>query len=100
MKNQGLRSGWYLYGRCGLVDSDETASIAGTMVDRLPARPRNRPHRRPNREENPLHRAAEGKVPGADHAAVTKGLDPTVPMKDSGVEWIGEVPAHWEVGAC
>lgn len=28
--------------------------------------------------------------------AVTKGLDPTVPMKDSGVEWIGEVPAHWE----
>lgn len=29
--------------------------------------------------------------------AVTKGLDPDVPMKDSGVEWLGEVPAHWEV---
>ncbi|SNS72399.1 restriction endonuclease subunit S [Pseudomonas segetis] len=29
--------------------------------------------------------------------AVTKGLDPTVPMKDSGVEWLGEVPAHWVV---
>ena len=29
--------------------------------------------------------------------AVTKGLDPTVPMKDSSVEWLGEVPAHWEV---
>nr|WP_322940327.1 restriction endonuclease subunit S [Pseudomonas sp. s4] len=28
--------------------------------------------------------------------AVTKGLGPTVPMKDSGVEWLGEVPAHWE----
>jgi len=28
---------------------------------------------------------------------VTKGLDPTVPMKDSGVEWLGEVPAHWDV---
>lgn len=28
--------------------------------------------------------------------AVTKGLDPGVPMKDSGVEWLGEVPAHWE----
>ena len=27
--------------------------------------------------------------------AVTKGLDPTVPMKDSGVEWLGEIPAHW-----
>jgi type I restriction enzyme, S subunit len=29
--------------------------------------------------------------------AVTKGLNPKVPMKDSGVEWLGEVPAHWEV---
>jgi type I restriction enzyme S subunit len=29
--------------------------------------------------------------------AVTKGLDPTVPMKDSGVEWLGESPAHWAV---
>lgn len=29
--------------------------------------------------------------------AVTKGLDPTVPMKDSGVEWIGEIPEGWEV---
>ena len=27
---------------------------------------------------------------------VTKGLDPTVPMKDSGVEWIGEIPAVWD----
>lgn len=29
--------------------------------------------------------------------AVTKGLDPNVPMKDSGVEWLGEVPAHWGI---
>lgn len=28
---------------------------------------------------------------------VTTGLDPTVSMKDSGVEWIGEIPAHWEI---
>ena len=27
--------------------------------------------------------------------AVTKGLDPNAPMKDSGVEWLGEVPEHW-----
>jgi len=27
--------------------------------------------------------------------AVTKGLDPHVPMKDSGIEWLGELPAHW-----
>lgn len=31
------------------------------------------------------------------YEAVTKGLDPTVPMKDSGVEWIGEIPAEWSV---
>jgi len=29
--------------------------------------------------------------------AVTKGLDKTVKMKDSGIEWIGEIPEHWEV---
>ena len=29
--------------------------------------------------------------------AVTRGLDPNVPMKDSGVEWLGKIPAHWEV---
>lgn len=29
--------------------------------------------------------------------AVTQGLDPNVPMKDSGVEWIGQIPEHWEV---
>ena len=29
--------------------------------------------------------------------AVTKGLNPNAPMKDSGVEWLGEVPAHWNV---
>jgi type I restriction enzyme S subunit len=29
--------------------------------------------------------------------AVTKGLDPNEPMKDSGVEWIGEIPEHWMV---
>ncbi len=29
--------------------------------------------------------------------AVTRGLNPIVPMKDSGVEWLGKIPAHWEV---
>lgn len=31
------------------------------------------------------------------HRAVTRGLDPDVPLRPSGVEWLGEVPAHWEV---
>lgn len=29
--------------------------------------------------------------------AVTKGLDPSVPMKDSGIDWLGKVPMHWNV---
>lgn len=29
--------------------------------------------------------------------AVTKGLNPNAPMRDSGVEWLGEVPEHWEI---
>ncbi len=31
------------------------------------------------------------------HRAVTRGLNPNAPMKDSGIEWIGEIPEHWEV---
>jgi type I restriction enzyme S subunit len=31
------------------------------------------------------------------HRAVTRGLDPTVPLKDSGILWLGEIPEHWEV---
>ena len=31
------------------------------------------------------------------HNAVTRGLDPDVPLKDSGVEWLGEVPEHWSI---
>jgi type I restriction enzyme, S subunit len=29
--------------------------------------------------------------------AVTRGLDPTVPLKDSGIPWLGEIPDHWQV---
>ena len=31
------------------------------------------------------------------HHAVTRGLDPDVPLKPSGIPWLGEIPAHWEV---
>ena len=31
------------------------------------------------------------------HRAVTRGLDPDVPFKPSGIEWLGDVPAHWEI---
>ena len=29
--------------------------------------------------------------------AVTRGLNPNVPMRDSGIDWIGEIPEHWDV---
>jgi type I restriction enzyme S subunit len=31
------------------------------------------------------------------HRAVTRGLNPSVPLKDSGIPWLGEIPVHWEV---
>lgn len=31
------------------------------------------------------------------HRAVTRGLDPNVPLKSSGIPWLGEIPVHWEV---
>ena len=33
------------------------------------------------------------------HRAVTRGLDPNVPLKPSGIDWLGDIPAHWEVTA-
>jgi len=31
------------------------------------------------------------------HRAVTRGLDPSVPLKPSGIEWLGDIPQHWEI---
>lgn len=31
------------------------------------------------------------------HRAITRGFDPSVPLKPSGIEWLGEIPAHWKV---
>jgi type I restriction enzyme S subunit len=32
------------------------------------------------------------------HRAVTRGLDPSVPLKPSGIPWLGDIPQHWETG--
>lgn len=47
-------------------------------------------------QEKLLALLAEKRQATISHA-VTRGLDPNVPMKDSGIPWLGEVPAHWEV---
>ena len=40
-----------------------------------------------------LHEARQAII----HRTVTRGLDPDVPLKPSGVDWLGDIPAHWEV---
>ncbi len=47
-------------------------------------------------QEKLIRLLAEKRQATLSHA-VTRGLDPAAPMKDSGVAWLGEVPAHWEV---
>jgi len=49
------------------------------------------------REQERLIELLQEKRQAVISHAVTKGLDPDVPMKDSGVEWLGEVPAHWVI---
>jgi type I restriction enzyme S subunit len=48
-------------------------------------------------EQKRLIELLEEKRQGVISHAVTKGLNPNAPMKDSGVEWLGTVPAHWRV---
>lgn len=48
-------------------------------------------------EQKTLIRLLQEKRQAVISHAVTKGLNPNAPMKDSGVEWLGEVPEHWEV---
>ena len=48
-------------------------------------------------EQQSLIRLLKEKRQAVISHAVTKGLNPNAPMKDSGVEWLGEVPEHWVV---
>ena len=49
------------------------------------------------REQKRLIELLQEKRQAVISHAVTKGLNPNAPMKDSGVEWLGEVPEHWQV---
>ena len=46
---------------------------------------------------NKLIKLLEEKRTALINKVITKGLDPNVKMKDSGIEWIGEIPEHWKV---
>lgn len=49
-----------------------------------------------DKQQTLLEKLAEQRTAVITHA-VTKGLNPAAPMKNSGVEWLGNVPAHWDV---
>lgn len=49
-----------------------------------------------DKQQTLLEKLAEQRTAVITHA-VTKGLDPASPMKKSGVEWLGDVPAHWDI---
>ena len=53
--------------------------------------------RRYIRAKQKLIKLLEEQKQGIIHRAVTRGLDPNVRLKPSGVEWLGDVPEHWEV---
>ncbi len=53
--------------------------------------------RRYIRAKQKLIKLVEEQKQAIIHRAVTRGLDPNVRLKDSGVEWLGGIPAHWEV---
>ena len=44
-----------------------------------------------------LIRLLEEEKQAVIHRAVTRGLDPNVRLSPSGVEWLGDVPVHWEI---
>lgn len=88
---QNLDQQSYLDERAAYPPSAEQAHIA-TFLDRETARIDALVE-----EQQRLIEVLKEKRQAVISHAVTKGLDPDVTMKDSGVEWLGEVPAYWEV---
>ena len=88
---QNLDQNRYFNERAAFPPAQEQASIATFLdhetakIDALIAE-----------QEKLVALLAEKRQATISHA-VTRGLDPDVPMKDSGVAWLGEVPGHWEV---
>jgi type I restriction enzyme S subunit len=77
--------------KVGLPPLDEQAAIAA-FLDRETAKIDGLVRE----QERLIELLAEKRRAVVSHA-VTKGLDRHAPMKDSGIDWLGEVPAHWEV---
>lgn len=88
---QNLDSGSYL---------DETVAVPGLPVQRAIADFLDRKTAAIDeliRKKERLIELLQEKRQALITQAVTKGLDPNVPMKHSGIEWLGEIPAHWKL---
>ena len=87
---ESIEMDWFLYFPVVLPSLDEQCAIAKALdskcaeIDALIAA---------KEKTNALLKERRQSI---IYEAVTKGLDPTVPMKDSGVEWIGDIPETWE----
>lgn len=88
---QNLDQQQYLDERVAFPPREEQAAIAAFLdretfkIDALVA------------QQRQLVELLNEKRQAAISHAVTKGLNPDVPLKDSGIEWLGDVPAHWEI---
>lgn len=88
---QNLDSASYLSEKFGFPIFSEQSQIANFLdhetakIDAL------------NEKQQQLIKLLKEKRQAVISRAVTKGLNPNAPMRDSGVEWLGEVPKHWEV---
>ena len=86
---QNLDSQAYLNEHCSLPPLDEQKTIADFLdretskIDALVAK-----------KERLIELLQEKRTALITHA-VTKGLDPNAPMKPSGIDWLGDIPAHW-----
>ena len=90
---QNLDQSQYFDERGVYPDEDEQHAIA-TFLDRETAKI----DALIAEQEKLLALLAEKRQATISHA-VTRGLNPNAPMKDSGIPWLGEVPEHWEVGS-
>jgi len=88
---QNLDSSAYLSEPIAFPPLPEQAAIARFLDDA------DRRIRRYIRAKQKLIKLLEEQKQAIIHRAVTRGLDPNVRLKTSGVEWLGDVPEHWEV---
>lgn len=74
-----------------LPDIDEQQAIVNFLDDKL-----NHIDTLISKQQQLIEKLSEQRSAVITHA-VTKGLDPDVPMKDSGIEWLGDIPEHWDI---